>query len=191
MNSHIILCSGGARSGKSEFAESLALSQNGRKGYIATGQAFDEEMKDRISKHKARRGTLWNNYEIPLHITKYWDTVSADCDIILIDCLTMYTSNYIFDYGSLENQAACNEVESIIMKEVDALLAQIRKDGKTAIFVTNELGLGVVPENKLARYFRDIAGRVNRQVATAADQMYFTISGITIELKAQEATVHG
>ena len=181
MKSTIILCSGGARSGKSEFAEQLALSLTGRKTYVATGQAFDEEMKDRIKKHQERRGTEWDNFEIPLHLHENWKKISAVSDIILIDCLTMFTSNHLFAYGEVNHQEDANRIESIILDEIHLLLQDINNsENKTVIFVTNEIGLGIVPENKLARYFRDISGRVNREVATAADKMYLTISGITI-----------
>ena len=172
MKSTIILCSGGARSGKSEFAEQLALSLKGRKAYVATGQAFDDEMKDRIKKHQLRRGKEWITFEIPLHLHENWEHIKNVSDVILIDCLTMFTSNHVFAHGDINTQEDANRIESII-------------------FVTNEIGLGIVPENKLARYFRDITGRVNREVASAANKMYLTISGVTIELKSQEVHING
>ena len=95
MKSQIILCSGGARSGKSEFAERLALATKGQKAYVATGQAFDEEMVDRIKKHQERRGKIWNNFEVPLHLADEWENISQSADVILIDCLTMFTTNHM------------------------------------------------------------------------------------------------
>ena len=192
MKSTIILCSGGARSGKSEFAEQLALSLKGRKAYVATGQAFDDEMKDRIKKHQLRRGKEWITFEIPLHLHKNWEQIKNVSDVILIDCLTMFTSNHIFAHGDINTQEDSNRIESIILEELRLLLQEINNSNdKTVIFVTNEIGLGIVPENKLARYFRDITGRVNREVASAANKMYLTISGITIELKSQEVHING
>lgn len=192
MKSTIILCSGGARSGKSEFAEQLALSLKGRKAYVATGQAFDDEMKDRIKKHQLRRGKEWITFEIPLHLHKNWEHIKNVSDVILIDCLTMFTSNHVFDHGDINTQEDANRIESIILKELRLLLQEINNSNdKTVIFVTNEIGLGIVPENKLARYFRDITGRVNREVASAANKMYLTISGVTIELKSQEVHING
>lgn len=192
MKSTIILCSGGARSGKSEFAEQLALSLKGRKAYVATGQAFDDEMKDRIKKHQLRRGKEWITFEIPLHLHKNWEEIKNVSDVILIDCLTMFTSNHVFAHGDINTQEDANRIESIILKELRLLLQEINNSNdKTVIFVTNEIGLGIVPENKLARYFRDITGRVNREVASAANKMYLTISGITIELKSQEVHING
>lgn len=192
MKSTIILCSGGARSGKSEFAEQLALSLKGRKAYVATGQAFDDEMKDRIKKHQMRRGKEWITFEIPLHLHKNWEQIKNVSDVILIDCLTMFTSNHVFAHGDINSQEDANRIESIILEELRLLLQEINNSNdKTVIFVTNEIGLGIVPENKLARYFRDITGRVNREVASAANKMYLTISGVTIELKSQEVHING
>lgn len=192
MKSTIILCSGGARSGKSEFAEQLALSLKGRKAYVATGQAFDDEMKDRIKKHQLRRGKEWITFEIPLYLHKNWEQIKNVSDVILIDCLTMFTSNHVFAHGDINTQEDSNRIESIILEELRLLLQEINNsNGKTVIFVTNEIGLGIVPENKLARYFRDITGRVNREVASAANKMYLTISGVTIELKSQEVHING
>lgn len=192
MKSTIILCSGGARSGKSEFAEQLALSLKGRKAYVATGQAFDDEMKDRIKKHQMRRGKEWITFEIPLHLHKNWEQIKNVSDVILIDCLTMFTSNHVFAHGDINTQEDSNRIESIILEELRLLLQEINNSNdKTVIFVTNEIGLGIVPENKLARYFRDITGRVNREVASAANKMYLTISGVTIELKFQEVHING
>lgn len=194
MKSRIILCSGGARSGKSEFAESLALSFEGQKAYVATGQAFDDEMSDRIKKHQERRGgALWRNYEVPLHLASSWDDISSSADVVLIDCLTMFTTNHMLKHGSITGgQEDVNELEASILSELHTLLKSIQStEGKTVIFVTNEIGLGIVPDNKLARYFRDIAGRVNRAVADASDQLYLTISGVTIELKSQEVHING
>ncbi|MDU5216252.1 MAG: bifunctional adenosylcobinamide kinase/adenosylcobinamide-phosphate guanylyltransferase, partial [Veillonella parvula] len=169
MKSQIILCSGGARSGKSEFAERLALATKGLKAYVATGQAFDEEMVDRIKKHQERRGKIWNNFEVPLHLADEWENISKSADVILIDCLTMFTTNHMMAHGSIRGQEDANRLEQTILSELDTLLDSIQScEGKTVIFVTNEIGLGIVPDNKLARYFRDIAGRVNRAVASVA-----------------------
>lgn len=192
MKSQIILCSGGARSGKSEFAEHLALATEGRKAYVATGQAFDDEMVDRIKKHQERRGNIWTNFEIPLYLAEEWQHISSVADVILIDCLTMFTTNHMMAHGSIQGQQDANRLEDTVLSELEALLNLIKvSDDKIVIFVTNEIGLGIVPDNKLARYFRDIAGRVNRKVATVADKLYLTISGVTIELKSQEVHING
>lgn len=184
----IVLCTGGARSGKSEFAERLVLSLPGRKGYVATGQAFDDEMKDRIAKHRARRGSQWQNFEIPFNLQETWPTVLAQCDIILIDCLTMYTTNRML-VDNPDTQEQCHQLEQQLMTELSTVIDQARQVDKTAVFVTNELGLGIVPNNAMARHFRDIAGIVNQTVAALADKVYLTISGITIEIKSREVVL--
>lgn len=195
MKNRIIFCTGGARSGKSEFAETLALSKEGQKGYIATGQAYDEEMKHRIHLHQERRKKIWNNYEIPYAMSAEIQKVLNECSVVLIDCLTMWTTNLVLQDGEFTSQEDINNRERFILSEVQAVLDAIRvyrgDDEKTIIFVTNEIGLGIVPENKLARIFRDIMGRVNRMVAAEADEAYMTISGITIDIKALEVNHHG
>ena len=195
MKNRIIFCTGGARSGKSEFAETLALSKEGQKGYIATGQAYDEEMKHRIHLHQERRKKIWNNYEIPYAMSAEIQKVLDECSVVLVDCLTMWTTNLVLQDGEFTSQEDINNRERFILSEVQAVLNAIRyyrgDDEKTVIFVTNEIGLGIVPENKLARIFRDIMGRVNRMVAAEADEAYMTISGITIDIKALEVNHHG
>ena len=104
----------------------------------------------------------------------------------------MFTTNHMMAHGSIQGQQDANNLEEAVLSELESLLSLIASsDGKTVIFVTNEIGLGIVPDNKLARYFRDIAGRVNRAVATVADKLYLTISGVTIELKSQEVHING
>lgn len=195
MKNRIIFCTGGARSGKSEFAETLALSKEGQKGYIATGQAYDEEMKHRIHLHQERRKVIWNNYEVPHTISEHIYTVLKECSVVLVDCLTMWTTNLLLQDGEFRSQEDINERERAILSEVQAVLDGIRsyegEQEKTVIFVTNEIGLGIVPENKLARIFRDVMGRVNRLVAAEADEAYMTISGMTIDVKALEVSNHG
>lgn len=195
MKNRIIFCTGGARSGKSEFAETLALSKEGQKGYIATGQAYDEEMKHRIHLHQERRKKIWNNYEIPYAMSAEIQKVLDECSVVLVDCLTMWTTNLVLQDGEFTSQEDINNRERFILSEVQAVLDAIRAyrgdDEKTIIFVTNEIGLGIVPENQLARIFRDIMGRVNRMVAAEADEVYMTISGMTIDIKALEVNHHG
>ncbi len=104
----------------------------------------------------------------------------------------MFTTNHMMAHGSIQGQQDANQLEATVLTELETLLASIKScEGKTVIFVTNEIGLGIVPNNKLARYFRDIAGRVNRTVAMAADKLFLTISGVTIELKSQEVHING
>ena len=95
---------------KSEFAERLALATEGRKAYVATGQAFDDEMVDRIKKHQERRGNIWTNFEIPLYLAEEWQHISSVADVILIDCLTMFTTNHMMAHGSITRPTRCKSV---------------------------------------------------------------------------------
>lgn len=186
VTSKIILCSGGSRSGKSEFAEKLALSLPGRKAYIATARIYDKEIEERVALHKKRRGTEWYNCEIPLHISASLTEICENADVLLLDCLTMYTMNYLMEHEE-DGQA-----ENVVLEELRQLLENLKKmDNKTLICVTNEIGLGIVPDNALSRLFRDIAGRVNRYIASESNEVYFTVSGITIEIKSKGVTIDG
>lgn len=250
MNSKIILCTGGARSGKSEFAETLVnhladqfhtLHSSALKAYVATGQAFDDEMKARIEKHQLRRGEGWLTFEWARDLSAHWDEVlQSSAQIILLDCLTMYVSNALLrlemdvikdgssaeqkylsveqnrvsleknqvsleqshtnskshtgsskaNYTSLEeNYITAQQVDVLaqhVAKDMEVLIEKTRAAQKTLILVTNEVGQGIVPDNALSRHFRDIAGLLNQKVACLADEVYVTISGITIEIKSQE-----
>ena len=138
---------------------------------------------------------IWNNYEIPCAISKEIQQILGECSVVLVDCLTMWTTNLLLEDGEFTSQEDINCRERAILSEVQAVLDVIRSykgnNEKTVIFVTNEIGLGIVPENKLARIFRDIMGRVNRMVAAEADETYMTISGMTIDIKALEVSNHG
>ena len=126
MKNRIIFCTGGARSGKSEFAETLALSMEGQKGYIATGQAYDEEMKYRIHLHQERRKKSWNNYEIPYAMNAEIQKVLDECSVVLVDCLTMWTTNLVLQDGEFTSQEDINNRERLILSEVQAVLDTIR-----------------------------------------------------------------
>lgn len=192
MKSKIILCTGGSRSGKSQFAERYTLAQKGQKLYIATAQIYDDEMVERVARHQARRGSQWLNLEIPLNIAAQWEDVAAKADVILIDCLTMFVTNYLMKFPELEQAEVREKLRSVVLSEVENLLEKIKDShDKKVVFVTNELGLGIVPADTMTRVFRDIAGEVNQIVAAAADEVYLSISGITIEMKSKEAKFNG
>ena len=152
-------------------------------------------MKHRIHLHQERRKLIWRNYEIPCSISAEIQKVLDECSVVLVDCLTMWATNLLLQDGEFTSQEDINCRERAILSEVQAVLDGIRSykgnNEKTVIFVTNEIGLGIVPENKLARIFRDIMGRVNRMVAAEADKAYMTISGMTIDVKALEVKNHG
>jgi len=162
----ITLVLGGARSGKSAFAESLFASCDAAT-YIATAEALDDEMTDRIQQHQSRRGDAWTTVEAPL------DLAGAMTDIgspVLVDCLTIWLSNLMHHEKDIE-------------AEIDSLLAALSAMKQPIVFVSNEVGGGIVPENKLARNFRDLAGIMNQKFAAAADQVFLVIAGLPQQLK--------
>ena len=167
---HILLILGGARSGKSRYAQARAEQFDGDLIYVATAEAWDEEMKDRIARHQDDRGPRWTTVEAPLDLAAVIDTESRADRLLLIDCLTLWASNLIF---------AEHDVEAETAKLVYALA---RTRGPV-ILVSNEVGLGIVPDNALARRFRDVAGIINQTVAAAADEAMFIAAGLPIRLK--------
>ena len=179
----IILVTGGARSGKSLFAENYAKKYaNDLKNnisYIATAEIYDEEMRERILLHKKRRPKEWTTYEFPKNASVAIEEAGEKSDIILFDCLTIYLSNLILSILSMEE----NIDEKIIEDEINLLINSAKKVSAATIFVTNEVGAGIVPENKLSRIFRDFAGKMNQKFSKNADEVYCVISGCAVDLK--------
>ena len=168
----VALVLGGARSGKSRFAESLLAGHAGQRVYLATAQAGDEEMRQRIAEHRKRRGNDWRTIEAPLDIAS--PIAEASGDAILIDCLTLWLSNLM--------AAGLN-----IDQAVDGLCKALGKARAPIVLVSNETGLGIVPDNALAREFRDHAGRLNQSVAAIADRVFFVAAGLPLTLKDNAA----
>ena len=166
----IVLVLGGARSGKSSYAEKLAEGFAGTKNYIATGQARDEEMVVRIASHQARRGPDWHTLEEPLELARALEQQAGPGRFVLADCLTLWVSNLL-------------EADENIEQRTDDLTAALARLHGTVVLVSNEVGLGIVPANALARRFRDEAGRVNQQVAAVADEVVFIAAGLPVVLK--------
>ena len=158
----IILVTGGARSGKSSFAERLALKiGDGRAAYIATAQIFDDEMKFRVEVHQSRRGDNWRTFEAPFNAEGKILEAAKDFDAILFDCVTIYISNFLCAAELDDEKFLYDNLRGLIQKLIDAA----QNSDATTIFVTNEVGGGIVPENKLARRFRDLAGLANQMLA--------------------------
>ncbi|MGN8000384.1 bifunctional adenosylcobinamide kinase/adenosylcobinamide-phosphate guanylyltransferase [Sphingomonas sp. 22176] len=161
---------GGARSGKSRYAQARAESLPGDLLYIATAQAFDEEMADRIARHVADRGPRWSTLDVPLDLPAAILANAAPSHVLLVDCLTLWTSNLMFAERDLE-------------AETEALATAVAQAGGPVILVANEVGLGIVPDNALARRFRDAAGRINQAIAATADEVQFIAAGLPLRLK--------
>ena len=173
--SNMILVTGGARSGKSAYAETLAKSFPGPRAYIATAPVFDAEMGKRVERHKQqRKNDGW--YTIEEEINLFEAIKKADAyDTILVDCLTLWINNLLYKDQRISEDdmiAKCSQLKEICAKF----------DGNI-IFVINEVGMGIVPRNSLARAFRDISGRVNQYIAQHACQVFFTVSGIPLKIK--------
>lgn len=173
MANKITFITGGARSGKSAFAEKLAGGLTGRRAFVATAQALDPEMAARIEKHRKDRGIAWDTYEEPLAVAELLKKFSRRYDVVLLDCLTLWLSNVM----------AHTDRDGVVSSRADELVTAIQDFGGVCIVVSNEVGLGIVPDNPLARTFRDFAGMLNQKVAHAADEVYFTASGIPIKIK--------
>ena len=173
---HTTLVLGGCRSGKSRYALDAANEMaGGNKIYLATSVPSDREMEKRVERHQAERGPDWQTIEEPVRIHEVIDEASERARVILVDCLTLWTSNLLFR----------GQDERGIMSAVDLLARSLEKARCPVFLVSNEVGYGIVPENSLARQFRDVAGLVNQRVAGAADRVILTVAGIGVQIKPQ------
>lgn len=180
MAGKIILVTGGARSGKSTFAERYAAVGGRQVAYIATAQIYDDEMKERVRLHQSRRPVNWPTFEAPYNAEEAMAKAVQNADIVLFDCLTLYTSNLLLAPAApTDREERCQAV----LGSIEKLLASAKQGDCDIIFVTNEVGLGIVPDNALAREYRDVAGLVNQKVAANADEVYLVVSGLAVELK--------
>jgi adenosylcobinamide kinase/adenosylcobinamide-phosphate guanylyltransferase len=170
MTAHRLFVIGGARSGKSRHAQARAEALAGRHVYVATAQAFDEEMHDRIARHRADRDARWTTVDAPHALPEAIAEHSAPDCVLLVDCLTLWTSNLLLADADLlqATQALCGAIEAF--------------EGNI-ILVSNEVGWGIVPDNALARRFRDEAGRINQAVAAACDEVVLVAAGLPLRLK--------
>jgi adenosylcobinamide kinase/adenosylcobinamide-phosphate guanylyltransferase len=170
----VILILGGVRSGKSRYAQQLAERAN-RVTFLATAERRDdEEMRKKIERHRAERPTHWKTIEEPLHLAHLVRSAGADCDVLLIDCLTLFASNLLEAHE--ENPARAQA-------QIDDLCLALQSASCAVILVSNEVGSGVVPAYALGRRFRDLIGEMNQRVAAVADSVLFMIAGLPLALK--------
>lgn len=183
----ITLITGGARSGKSSFAEKICSEYGKPVAYIACGMITDSEMEDRVKKHRLRRPSSW------ITVEKYRDFAQMKeqelfyaNDIFLLDCVTTMATNLMFD-ASLDYDTCSmedmNKVEKDILDQFVELLGVMEKAHKTLVLVSNEVGSGVVPSYRMGRFFRDLAGRINQYLARNADEVIWMVSGIPVRIK--------
>ena len=180
----LTLVTGGARSGKSRHAEAL-IADAPQVLYIATSQIFDDEMAARIQHHRDGRPAHWRTAERWRHLDELIHEGNDPHEAILLECITTMVTNLIFALGGDSDPEGWDyaAMEQEISAEIDALLAACRRSPAQVVLVTNEVGMGIVPENRLARHFRDIAGRVNQRLAAGADAVWLVVSGIGVKIK--------
>jgi adenosylcobinamide kinase / adenosylcobinamide-phosphate guanylyltransferase len=171
MTRRITFVVGGARSGKSRFALAGASGMPGTKAFIATAEETDDEMREKIERHRNDRGSLWDTYEEPLRVAGLMREIDGRYGAIVLDCLTLWISNIL--------QAALD-----LDSEVEDLIASIRElRSSSAYIVSNEVGMGIVPASELARRFRDAAGFLNQRVAAISDEVYLVVAGLPVRMK--------
>jgi adenosylcobinamide kinase/adenosylcobinamide-phosphate guanylyltransferase len=180
MAKRIVLITGGARSGKSRYAEERAASVGTKLVYLATAQAGDEEMACRIAEHQKRRGPNWITVEEPLEIGRALISRKGRTDAVLVDCLTLWVSNLLTRSGETDPQ-----------KRADDLLAILPEIDFHLLLVTNEVGWGIVPDNALARRFRDLTGWINQRFAAIADEMVLMVAGNPVVVKKENRNESG
>ena len=166
----IILVTGGARSGKSSYAEELALKLSEHPIYMATARIWDEEFRQRVQKHQERRGPEWTNIEEDKYLSKY----KVEGRVVLIDCVTLWCTNFFFDHQSSVKKA---------LDEAKQEFDLFTKQDATFIFVTNEIGLGGTSENLIQRKFTDMQGWINQYIASKADKVTLMVCGIPVTVK--------
>ena len=171
----IVFVLGGCRSGKSRFALDYANRQYRKKIFLATSQALDDEMERRIAQHRKARGPDWTTIEETTNITETLVSLNTNYELVLIDCLTIWISNLLMD----------GETEDQIISRTENLLESMKKVDQSIIVVSNEVGAGIVPENKMAREFRDIIGILNQRVAACSDAVVLTVAGLPHVIKGK------
>ena len=169
----VTFITGGARSGKSRLAEALTLRHGAPVGYLATGQAGDGEMAQRIARHQARRGSDWQTMEEPIAVSQVLQGHDGYFQAVLVDCVTLWLTNLLFHHNDPARVLAD-------VRHLAGLFGQLQTP---LVLVSNEVGMGIVPDNPLARTFRDLAGEANELLAAAADEVYVTFSGLPLKLK--------
>ncbi len=172
----IIFILGGARSGKSSYAIKLAKEHDKKVAFVATCLALDEEMKKRIGLHKKTRPSHWKTFEEPIDLAVLLRKLSHEFDIVIIDCITLLISNLLSE--DLED----DKIEERAREMLEALEAAKYK----TLIVSNEVGLGIVPDNELGRRFRDIAGKINQMIAHKASEVFFMVSGLPLKVKEKK-----
>jgi len=178
--SNITLILGGARSGKSSYAQSLAKETGKSVTFIATAQALDEEMAARIQKHRAERPSNWETLEIPLGVASHVKQIKSE--VVILDCITLLISNLLMQFVK-DDLVDETPFKLAVQKEVEELFAVIREQKQDWIIISNEVGLGLVPPYRMGRVYRDWLGWANQSSAREADKVIFMVAGIPTVIK--------
>jgi adenosylcobinamide kinase/adenosylcobinamide-phosphate guanylyltransferase len=184
MQGRIVFITGGARSGKSAYAESLCAGTS-EVVYIATARVADDEMRERIKRHQQSRPTSWQTIEQTYDLHAVCEAEESPSSVLL-DCVSILTSNIMFDLTKEYEQIPAelqHQIEKVVVTEIEKLVQTIKKKKGSLVMVTNEVGDSIVPENHVARVYRDILGRVNQRIAALCDEVYLVTCGIPLRLK--------
>jgi adenosylcobinamide kinase / adenosylcobinamide-phosphate guanylyltransferase len=183
----IILLLGGARSGKSRFAQEYAWRNGGKVFFVATATAGDEDMRLRIAKHKKDRPSQWRTLEATTEIGTEIEASAGDAELIIIDCITMLVNNIFSRYDEKQFDTISNTtLEKEVITEIEQLQKCLKKVDASFLIISNEVGLGLVPDNRMGRLYRDILGRANQMLAQTADEVYLLVAGIPMRVKPNE-----
>lgn len=180
----LTLILGGARSGKSDYAQRLAAASGRPVVYLATATAGDEEMAERIARHRAARPAHWRTLEAPTNVGQALKAVLAGGEVVLMDCLTLLVSNLMMEEGEGVPE---DRLMARVVAELEALLEVCAAQGVSLIVVSNEVGMGLVPPYPMGRVYRDVLGRANQWLAARAERVVLMVAGIPLELKGNSA----
>jgi len=178
-----ILIIGGARSGKSRFAQKLALKLGEPVLFVATAAAGDQEMRQRIEEHQKQRPATWSTLETTTHIGSQIEQKIGEAQVVIVDCITLLVSNIFGQYSDQTGeQIDASLIEQQLTAEIDELVECMNKVDASFIIVSNEVGLGLVPANRVGRLYRDLLGRANQMLAQYADEVYLMVAGLPMKI---------
>jgi adenosylcobinamide kinase/adenosylcobinamide-phosphate guanylyltransferase len=180
MGQHLIFVLGGARSGKSRYAEEWAREHGGQVLLVATAQALDDEMRERIAHHRATRPDHWSTLEAPLNVGAAIRAYSSSYDTVVLDCLTLLASNVLLQLPDDCTQA---QADAAVLREVDDLLNTYEQSTAVWLMISNEVGMGIVPPYQLGRLYRDALGRANQRIAAHANEVLLLVAGLPWHVK--------
>ena len=179
---------GGARSGKSRYAQELALKSGGPVIFVATATAGDEEMRQRIEEHRKARPDVWSTFEATTHVGSQVLQKIGEAKTVIVDCITLLINNIFLQYSDHAGERIdAPLIEKAVVTEIGELVDCIGRVNTNFIIVTNEVGLGLVPANRMGRLYRDLLGNANQMLAQHADEIYLMVAGIPMLIKSAKA----